>query len=111
MSAVDNTVYQNMVQAINTLAQTYLNVQGALTVTNLTTATVVRKGAGRMCTISIITAGSASGTIYDANSTAITTAPIFTIPMTAAVIVINLPVTNGIVVSPGTGQVVTVSYS
>ena len=111
MTAIDTTVYQNIVQAVNTLSLNYINVQGAQTIVNITAPTLVRSGVGRMCVCSITTAGSSNGTIYDSNSTSVSTSPIFTIPNTIGIIVVNLPVTHGIVVIPGTGQAVTVSYS
>lgn len=109
--SIDTTVYQNQVQAINTIAQTYLNIQGTQAAQDLSAATLVKSGTGRVCTISITVAGSAAGFIYDANSASATTLPIFTIPVTAGIIVVNIPVLNGIVVAPGTGQHVTVSFS
>ena len=61
--------------------------------------------------VTVTTAGSTVGTIYDANTSSITTRPIYTIPNTVGVVFVNLPVVYGIVVTPGTDQAVTVSYS
>lgn len=105
------TTAKNVVTAINGLSQTYLSVQGNQIYSDITAATLLKKGPGRVATISIIAGGSAAGTIYDTNNASLTNNPIFTIPTTAGVTFINLPVVNGIVVAPGTGQTVSVSYS
>lgn len=105
------TAAKNIVTAINGLGQTYLNVQGALSFTNLTTTTLVHTGAGRVCNIIVTTAGTTTGSIYDSNSTAVTTNKIYVIPNTVGVYIVNFPINYGIVVTPGTGQVVSVSHS
>lgn len=105
------TAAKNVVTAINGVALTYLNVQGIQNSGKLTAATLVQLGAGRVATVSITTAGSAVGYIYDANSTASTTNPVYVIPNTVGVVFVNMPVGLGLVVAPGTGQAVTVSYS
>lgn len=102
---------KNVATAINQIAQVYLNVQGILNTTNITGDTVVRIGAGRVCSVSVIDAGSASGFIYDSNSISITSAPVYIIPMTEGITVVNFPVVNGVFVSPGSGQIISVSYS
>jgi hypothetical protein len=105
------TTAKNIASAINGVAQTYVAVQGAQIRHNMTAATVVSTTQGRLAMVSVTTAGSAVGVIYDANATGITTRPIYTIPNTVGVVFVNLPVVYGVVVAPGTGQAVTVSYS
>lgn len=105
------TTAKNIASAINGVAQTYLNVQGSKVRQNITASTAVSAEAGRVAMVAVTTAGSAVGTIYDSASTAITTRPIYTIPNTVGVVFVNLPVTYGVVVAPGSGQAVTVSYS
>lgn len=105
------TAAKNVVTAINNVAQTYVNVQGARVAAGITASTVVSTAPGRVATVSIVVGGSAVGYIYDANATGVTTAPLYAIPTTAGVVMLNLPVVNGIVVAPGTGQTVTISYS
>jgi hypothetical protein len=104
------TTAKNVVTAINGLSQTYLSVQGNQISADITTATLLKKGSGRVATVSIIVGG-ASGFIYDAASNAATSNPIYIIPNTVGIIFVNLPVVNGIVVAPGAGQTVSVSYS
>jgi putative NADPH-quinone reductase len=105
------TTAKNIASAINNVAQTYVSVQGAQVRQNITAATVVSSAPGRLAMVSITTGGSANGVIYDAAATGVTSRPIYAIPNTIGIVFVNLPVIYGIVVAPGTGQVVTVSYS
>jgi hypothetical protein len=105
------TTAKNIASAINGVAQTYVAVQGARVVQNITASFVISRAPGRLAMVTVTTAGSTVGTIYDANTSSITTRPIYTIPNTVGVVFVNLPVVYGIVVIPGTGQAVTVSYS
>lgn len=105
------TTAKNIATAINGVAQTYVAVQGAKISQNITTSLVVSAAPGRLATVSVTTAGTTTGTIYDAAATGITTRPIYTIPNTVGVVFVNLPLAYGAVIVPGTGQAVTVSYS
>ncbi len=105
------TAVKNIVTALNNASQTYLNVNGIQSQSNITSTVLVKNGAGRLATVSIISGGSANGAIYDSNSTSAVTDPIFTIPNTPGVIFVNLPVSLGILVVPGTNQVVSVGFS
>lgn len=104
------TTQRNGVIAANNLATTYLNVQGVAASNALTTTTLVSSGTGRLASVSVLVAG-AAGKIYDAASTALTTNQVYAIPAVIGVYVINWPISNGIVVAPGAGQTVSVSYS
>lgn len=105
------SVFRNVVQAINNAAQTYLNVQGAQNRAAIAAATLLKSGPGRIAVISVTTAGAATGIIYDAATATATTNPIYIIPMAVGVYVVNLPYSFGLVVVPGTNQVLTASYS
>lgn len=105
------TAAKNVVTAINDLAQSYLAVQGIRTAQTLTAATVVKGTSGRVAFISVTVAGSATGTVYDCNFTTSPMRPIFVIPNNVGIVTVNFPTTYGIVVVPGTGQTVSVSYS
>jgi len=113
MSSISDmlTAAKNVVSAINQLGQTYLSAVGVSLYSNITTATVVKSSQGRICRISVVEAGSAAGAIYDASLAGATTNKVWTIPTTAGITEINLPVNNGIVVAPGTGQTIAISYS
>jgi len=102
---------KNLVVAVNALTQAYVNVMGALNAAAIATTTVVKASAGRIAVLSVTSAGSTVGLIYDGATATSLTKPIGVIPNTVGTYTINLPVSFGIVVSPGTGQVVTVGYS
>lgn len=105
------SVARNIVQAINGAAQTYLSVQGAQDMTGIAATTLVKTGQGRVCSVSVTTAGSATGTIYDYASVTSPANPLYVIPMAVGVYVVNLPVGLGVVVTPGTGQTLALSFS
>jgi hypothetical protein len=103
------TATKNVVTALNNAYQAYLNVQGQTSLADISKSTVVKKTAGRIATVSILTAGSTQGVIYDSNSG--NKNPIFIIPNTVGFQFVNFPVSTGILVVPGTGQIVSISYS
>jgi hypothetical protein len=105
------TAAKNLVTAINGLGQTYLKVQGALRSGTLTDSTPVSSGQGRLASISVVVAGSTDGMIYDSTSTSSLTNALVVIDNVVGVTVANLPYNNGLVVVPGTGMTVVVSYS
>ncbi len=105
------TTAQNIVRAISAIGTTYLQVQGTLVSNGISAATLVSTGQGRLVRVSVITAGTTVGIAYDANVATANTKPIFTIRNVVGVTDVNIPTNNGIVIAPGTGQVVTVSYS
>ena len=71
---------KNLVQAVSTLQQTYLAVEGTTTTAAITGPTVLKPSGGRICRVSVTVAGSAPGTIYDGATTMATTRPIYVIP-------------------------------
>jgi hypothetical protein len=103
---------KNIVTALATAAQNYLNVQGVINAAAITAPTVVKAVAGRVCSVSVIVGG-AVGTIYDGATLTATTKPIYIIPDTVGTepYVVNFPCSFGILVVPGSGQTVSVSYS
>jgi hypothetical protein len=115
MASLDDllSATKNFVLALGNAAKTYLDVQGVKSSPAINTTTLVQSGAGRVASLSVIVAGSANGIVYDALSTAAYTAAdrISIIPTTVGVHIVNMPVSSGIVVAPGTGQTVTISYS
>jgi hypothetical protein len=106
---------KNIVTALSTASQNYLNVQGITNSVNISTPTIVKSSAGRIAQVSVIVAGSATGKVYDSNAIGQVTRPIWVIPQAAKTsgepFIVNMPVSYGIVVIPGTGQTLTVSYS
>lgn len=109
------TAIKNLVVALNGATQAYKQVNGLSTTEAIKVATVVKTSAGRVASVSIITAGSTSGMIYDSASTQVTSAPLWVIPEVANAngepYVVNLPTDSGILVVPGTGQSITISWS
>jgi ABC-type Fe3+ transport system substrate-binding protein len=105
------TATKNIVTALNNATQTLANINGVQTVASISGAIVVSPNSGRLATISITAGGSSVGYVYDSKSTTVISSPIYAIPTTIGIVHPNIPVTNGIVVIPGTGQVVTVTYS
>ena len=105
------TAIKNIVTALATEAQNFLNVNGLQTASGLTAPTQIKTTGGRVASVSVIVAGSAVGHIYDSTSTSVTTKPLYVIPQTVGVFVVNMPVSFGIAVVPGSGQTVSVSWS
>lgn len=105
------TAIKNIVTALSTENTNYLNVNGQLNAAGLTAPTVVKPVAGRIASVSVLVAGSGVGHVYDGATLSATTKPLSVILNTVGVFVVNLPASFGIVVVPGTGQTVTVSYS
>lgn len=105
------TAIKNIVTALNNASQTYLNVNGTLNAPNIGVATVVKTASGRIATISVLKAGTTPGTVYDGASLTDLSKPLGVIPNTVGVFSVNIPASFGILVTPGTGQTVTVGYS
>ena len=78
----------------------------------ITSTKVVKNVGGWIANISVIVAGSTTGLIYDTNTAAtISGNRLYTIPNTVGVYVIQMPCNSGIVVAPGTSQVVAINYT
>lgn len=105
------TAAKNVVTAINGIGQTYLKVQGARRSDTLTATSLVSTGQGRLASVSVVVAGSADGMIYDSSASGTLVNALAVIDNVAGVTVANLPYNNGLVVVPGTGMTVVVTYS
>lgn len=86
---------------------------GSTSVLNITAATVVKAAPGTLWTITVTTAGSAAGSAHDVLTTGGAAAGnlIFDIPNTVGVYTLYWPCKTGIVITPGTGQVLSVAYA
>lgn len=75
--------------------------------------TLVNTGSGRLVNVYVIAAGSAAGTIHDAASVAAATTgnTLIDTPTTVGLIQANIPYSSGLVIQPGTGQVINITYS
>lgn len=82
-------------------------------VLNITANTVVKATPGFVVRVSVSVAGSAAGTVHDASTVvaAVTANVIAAIPATVGTYSIEFPASSGIVVKPGTGQTVAISYN
>lgn len=89
-----------------------VTAQGTNVLFDITTNTVVKTTSGRVAKISVLVAGSAAGGVYDSKTVAgaAVTNQLAVIPNTVGVYNIDMPVSNGIVVEPGTGNTVTISF-
>lgn len=111
------TAQKNGVIAINNLNQTWTNyliqTSGQYTSAEITSTTLLYSGAGTLVRVSVIQAGSTTGFIYDYNSAAvaITGLRILAIPNTLGIVNAGIAFTSGLVIVPGTGQSLVISYS
>ncbi len=101
---------KNVVQALNAATQAYISVNGTSTEEGITTPTVLKTSSGRAASVSILVAGSTTGMLYDSPTTALNE-PLYVIPNTVGIFIVNLPTDAGLLVVPGTGQSVTVNWS
>ena len=109
------TALKNVSTAINGWTVQQQTLAGTQNLANITSATLVKAGAGRVVGLVVIVQGSTAGTIYDAGSTtaAATANKIYTTAAAATVGYYPLGITTalGIVVTPGTGQTLMVTYA
>lgn len=115
MATIDDllTTQKNGVIAINNINQTTEYLSGKTTSATVATQTVIATGSGRLVNISVIVAGTTVGKANNAQIVAnITTGnAIVTIPNTIGVYQCGCNFTNGLIITPGTGQSVNVTYS
>ena len=92
--------------------EVYALTGGQTVAYNKSASAIIKASAGRVCSVSVNTAGSAPGTINNCATTGAAAAGnlIATIPNVVGVYPIDMPCATGIVYILGTGQVVSVSY-
>ena len=80
---------------------------------NVTANTLVKATPGRICTISVVDAGTGTGTINDVATlgAAGVANQIFTIPEAVGTYVVDFPCGNGIALFPAPGSVLAVSFN
>jgi hypothetical protein len=107
------TAQKNGVVAINNLSQGTLRGLGTQTSVTVTAATVIYVGAGYLVNFSVVVAGSTAGTISNVNAVASVAAAnaLCAIPATIGIVKLGQVFSTGLVVTPGTGQSVNVTYS
>ncbi len=79
---------------------------------NITAATVIKATKGRIAKVIVLVAGSTAGSVNDSATIGGVAASnlVSTIPAAVASISLDFPCANGIVVTPGTGQTLAVSF-
>jgi hypothetical protein len=107
------TTQKNGVVAINGLAQATNRSLGTQTSITITVATVIYVGKGYLVNFSVVVAGATAGTISDTGSVSTVAAAnaLCVIPNTVGIVKLGQIFSTGLVVTPGTGQSVNVTYS
>lgn len=108
------TAVQHVASNIAAAAQTYLAVNGQQSRAGIAAAggaQLLKQGSGRVAYVNVIVAGTAPGEVVDGQSTAATTPVLAVIPNTVGSFFVNLPFNLGLVIIPGAGQTLTVSFS
>lgn len=105
------TVAQSIAQNLNTISATMTNSLGITNQADISAAVLVKSSPGRVVMVSVTTAGSTVGHIYDDSVATSTKRALYAIPNTVGIVWVNMPANYGIVVMPGTGQVVAVSFT
>lgn len=114
MASLDDllTAQKNGVVAINGVAQANLRSEGNATSDTQTSDTLVLTGQGFLCRYTVVVAGSASGFIHNAGSVANASASnaLCATINTVGVYDVGAVFTNGLVIKPGLGQSINVTY-
>lgn len=115
MASLDDmlTTHKNGVVAINNLHQGNTRSEGTNTSSTVTASTLIISGKGRLVNFSVVVPGSTVGAIYNSLSVSGVTAPnqLVSVPNVNGVYVCGQIFTNGLVIIPGTGQSINVTYS
>lgn len=107
------TTQKNGVIALNNLFSALSFLNPSATSATVTTPTLVLSGAGRLLSFSVVVAGSGVGTIHNAGALAGNTAgnALVAVPAVVGVYTANMIFTSGLLIVPGTGQSINVTYS
>jgi hypothetical protein len=107
------TVQKNGVVAVNTLTQATQRGLGTATSATVTATTLVVTGKGYLVNVAVVVAGSGSGLV--SNYTSTTSVPassaLVATPATVGVYPCGKVFSDGLVITPGTGQSINVTYS
>ena len=115
MASLDDilTVQKNGVVALGNLNQATLRDAGTNTSATVTSSTVIYVGPGRVVNYAVVIAGTGAGGVYNASTTAGANASnqLCSIPTTVGVFPTGQTFSNGLVITPGAGQSINVTYS
>lgn len=102
-----------LVAATQNLARAYVNGAGKLTSAPITSSTLVFAGAGTLVSITSLVAGTTTGYVYDSATTGGASSSNYISPAgnMLGVLPCGHNFNNGLVVIPGTGQTLAVTYS
>lgn len=108
------TVGKNIVTAINSLGQIGVGGRGNITSATVTSTTLICTGGGGLINVSVTVAGSTAGKVYNSSTTAGASAANTLIAVNPSdgigVVQAGQLFTLGLVVTPGTGQSLNVTY-
>lgn len=107
------TIGKNIVTAIASLAGATNEGLGNITSATVTSATLITTGTGRLVNVSVVVKGTGNGTISNAATVATAAAgnALYTVSDAAiGILPIGVMYNLGLVVSPGTGQSLNVTY-
>ena len=108
------TAVQHVASNIAQAAQTYLAVNGQQSRSGIAAANgsqLLKQGSGRVAYVNVTVAGTTAGGLVDSNSAAAISPVMAVIPDTVGSYFVNLPFNLGLVVVPGAGMTVSVSWS
>ena len=107
------TVQKNGVVAINNLSQANLKTFGTVTSITVTASTLIMTGSGYIVNFSVVVGGTGTGLIYDFPTTVAPAAnkALCATPTTIGVYPTGQFFTSGLLIVPGTGQSINVTYS
>lgn len=117
MATIDDllTTQKNGVVALNNLGVTLKSYnEGQYTSATVSSSTLITTGSGRLVNVIIVNAGSTTGYVYNSSTTAgvLATNAIVPLPPSAVgVYPVGTRFTAGLVIVPGTGQQVNITYS
>lgn len=125
MASLDDilTTHKNVVVALNSLGKIAQAYTGTVTSLTVAASTVIIVGSGRLVNFSITVVGTTNGFIHNTTTVALATAAnaLCAVPMPSAtadhpypgigVFPVNAVFDKGLVIVPGTGQKLNVTYS
>ena len=116
MASLDDilTTQKNGVIAIGEYPAALAKFAGTNSTKEIPAATTqqIKVGSGWFANVSVIEAGTTTGAVYDSSNTnSLTGLRIYTVPNTVGVFQVQVPFVDGLVITTGTGQVASVTYT